>query len=153
MASGAFIIPNKCKLSVIPALASAVATNWRLALVGSGWTPDNSDTGNEVWADMSAQEIANGNGYTTGGLTLTSVALSLASGTVKFTSASGSWTASGSGIPAWRRAVLYYLGTLNGKTNPVLAHALGDSTGVDVPLTAAGVPLNFVPNAAGILTW
>lgn len=151
MAAGAFIIPNKCKLSVVPALAVATPANWRLALVGSGWTPDNTDTGNELWADVSANEIANGNGYITGGLALTSVALSLASGTVKFTSAAGSWTASGSGIPAWRRMVLYYLGTLNGKVNPLLAHALGDSTGVDVPLTTSGNPLNFTPNAAGIL--
>lgn len=154
MASGAFIIPNKAKLNLVNAtgLLAANAANFRLALLSSAYTPDNSDTGHEVWADASASEIANGNGYTTGGLVLTGVTLTQTGGTVKFTCAAGSWTASGTGIPAWRRMMLYFLGTLNGKVNPLIAHALGDSTNVDVPLTTAGNPLNFTPNAAGILT-
>jgi hypothetical protein len=155
MAAGAFIIPNKAKLNIANAtsLLSANTANFRLALVSSAWTPDNGDTGNEVWADVSANEIANGNGYTTGGGALTSVALTMSSGVVKFTSAAYVWTASGSGIPAWRRAVLYYLGTLNSKTNPLIAHCLGDSTPADVPLTTSGNTLTITPNSSGILTF
>jgi hypothetical protein len=48
--------------------------------------------------------------------------------------------------------VLYYLGTLNGKVNPIVAHALGDSTPADVPLTTAGNTITITPNASGILT-
>lgn len=154
MAAGSFIIPNKAKLNLAnaTALLSANSANWYLALVTSSWTPDNSDTGHEVWADASANEIANGNGYTTGGINLTGVALTMSGGVLKFTCSTATWTASGSGIPAWRRGVIRYNGTLNSKVNPILAHFLGDSTPADVPLTTAGNPLTFTPNAAGILT-
>jgi hypothetical protein len=123
MAAGAFIFPAKAKLNFFSAtgLLTATSTNFRLALVGSAWTPDNSDTGNEVWADASANEITAGNGYSAGGIALSSVTLALnGSGGVKFTAAASTWTASGGSIPAWRRGVVYYLGTLNGKANPLV---------------------------------
>lgn len=153
MASGPIIVPNKAKLNLVnaTALLSAPAANWRLALVTSAWTPDNTDTGNEVWADISANEIAAGNGYGAGGIALTGAALSLSGGTIKFTAAAAVWTASGGSIAAWRRGVLYYLGTLNGKVNPVLGHFLGDSTPADVPATTSGNTLTVTPNAAGFI--
>lgn len=154
MAAGAIIIPNKAKLNLLNAtnLLGANAANFKLALVTSAWTPDNSDTGNEVWGDVSANEIANGNGYTTGGAALTGVTLSQTGGTVKFTSSAAQWTASGTGIPAWRRGVVYYSGTLNGKVNPIVGHFLGDSTPADIATTTAGNTLTVTPNAAGLLT-
>ena len=152
MAAGAYIFPNKAKRNIADATAvlNGTTTNYRLALVGSGWTPDNSDTGNEVWADVSANEIANGNGYTTGGASVTAT-LSLSSG-MKFTVSAASWTASGGSIPAWRRAVLYYLGTLNGKVNPIVGHFLGDGTNIDVPATTTGNTLTVTSNASGVAT-
>lgn len=152
MAAGNWIVPNKAKLNLFNAtdLLAANTANFRMALVTSSWTPDNSDTGNEVWADVSANEIANGAGYTTGGVALTSVALTQASGTVKFTSAAAQWTSSGT-FPAWRRAVVYYLGTLNSKVNPILCHCLGDATPADVPSTSTGNTLTITPNASGIV--
>jgi len=154
MAAGAFIFPAKAKLNFFSAtgLLTATSTNFRLALVGSAWTPDNSDTGNEVWADASANEITAGNGYSAGGIALSSVTLALnGSGGVKFTAAASTWTASGGSIPAWRRGVVYYLGTLNGKVNPLVGHFLGDSTPADIPATTAGNQLIVTPNASGIL--
>lgn len=152
MAAGAFIVPDLPKLNLFNAtgLLAANTANFRLALVSSAWTPNNAT--DELWATMSGSEIANGNGYTTGGIALTGVALTQTSGTVKFTCSSAVWTASGTGIPAWRRAVLYYLGTLNSKVNPIIAHFLGDGTNIDVPLTTSGNTLTFTPNASGILT-
>lgn len=152
MAAGAFVIPDLAKLNLFnaTALLSASSANFRLALVTSSYTPNNAT--DELWSAASAAEIANGNGYTTGGVAPGSFVLNQTSGTVKFTSGSGVWTASGSGIPAWRRAVLYYLGTLNGKVNPLVGHFLGDGTNIDVPLTTSGNTLTFTPNAAGILT-
>lgn len=152
MAAGAFIVPDLSKLNLFNAtdILAANTANFRLALVSSAWTPNNAT--DELWAVASGSEIANGNGYTTGGIALTGVALTQSSGTVKFTSSAAVWTASGSGIPAWRRAVLYYLGTLNSKVNPLVAHFLGDGTNIDVPLTTSGNTLTFTPNAAGIIT-
>lgn len=154
MAAGAFIVPNKAKLNFFNAtnLLGANTSNFKLALVTSAWTPDNSDTGNEVWADISANEITAGNGYTAGGVALTSVALSQASGTVKFTSGAASWTASGGSIAAFRRLVVYYNGTLNSKVNPLVAHALGDATPADIPATTTGNTLTVTMNASGIIS-
>ena len=152
MAAGAFVTPDLAKLIFFSAtgLLQATAANYRLALVTSSWTPNN--TTDEVWSVASGNEIANGNGYTTGGINPGSITLNQTSGTVKFTGNAVVWTASGSGIPAWRRMVLYYLGTLNGKVNPIVAHALGDSTPADIPLTTSGNTLTITPNASGILT-
>lgn len=152
--SGAVIVPNKARLNLFNAtnLLAANTANFRLALVTSSWTPDPGDTGHEVWADASANEIAAGNGYSAGGIALTGVALTQAAGTVKFTSAAAVWTASGGNIPAWRRGVIYYLGTLNGKVNPIVGYFLGDATNIDVPATTPPNTLTFTPNAAGIVT-
>lgn len=152
MAAGAFTFPQLTKLNFFNAtnLLNGTTTNFRIALVTSAWTP--APTTNEVWADVSANEIANGNGYTTGGGTLTGVALTQASGTVKFTSSAFTWTASGGSIPAWRYGVVYYLGTLNSKVNPLVGYFLGDSTPADVPATTSGNTLTITPNASGILS-
>ena len=152
MAAGAFVIPDLAKLNLFNAtgLLAANTSNFRLALVTSSWTPNNAT--DELWSVASGNEIANGQGYTTGGIALTSVALTQTSGTVKFTCAAAVWTATGSGIPAWRRAVLYYLGTLNSKVNPLIAHCLGDSTPADVPLTTSGNTLTITPHANGLVS-
>jgi hypothetical protein len=152
MASGPFVIPDLAKLNFFNATAilSAASANFRLALVTSSWTPNNAT--DELWAVASGNEIANGNGYTTGGIAPGSFVLNQTTGTVKFTSAAAVWTATGGSIPAWRRAVLYYLGTLNGKVNPLVAHFLGDSAPADIPATTVGNTLTFTPNAAGIIT-
>ena len=152
MAAGAFNFPQPTKLNFFNTtnLLNATTTNFRLALVTSAWTP--APTTNEVWADVSANEIATGNGYTTGGGTLTSVALTQSGGVVKFTSAAFVWTASGTGIPAWRYGVVYYIGTLNAKVNPLVGYFLGDSTPADIPLTTSGNTLTVTPNSSGILS-
>lgn len=152
MASGIFIFPNKAKLNFFSptGLLAATAANFRIALIGSGWTPNNST--HEVFADASASEIANGNGYVTGGGALSSVALTETAGVIKFTSSPFVWTASGGNIPAFRRGLVYYLGTLNSKVNPIVGHFLGDSGGSDVPATVDGTTLTFTPNASGILS-
>lgn len=154
MAAGAIIQPNKAKLNIYNAtnLLGANSANFKLALVTSAWTPDNSDTGNELFADVSANEIAAGNGYTAGGIALTGVALTQAAGTVKFTSSAATWTATGGNIPAWRRGVIYYAGTLNGKLNPIVGHFLGDAAPADIPATTTGNTLTVTPNAAGLIT-
>lgn len=152
MAAGAFVFPDLAKLNFFSAtnLLGANTANFKLALVTSSYTPNNAT--NEVWADISANEIANGNGYTTGGGALTGVALTQTSGTVKFTSNAFVWTASGGSIPAWRRGVVYYSGTLNAKVNPIVGHFLGDSTPADIPATTTGNTLTVTPSASGILS-
>lgn len=152
MAAGAFIFPDKAKLNLVSLtdILASTSTNFRMALVTSSWTPAPST--DEVWADVSANEIAAANGYSAGGGTLTGISLAQTSGTVKFTSSAFVWTASGGSIAAWRRAVVYYLGTLNSKVNPLVGYCLGDATPADIPATTVGNTLTFTPNASGILT-
>lgn len=152
MAAGAFVFPDLATFNFFNAtnLLAANTSNFRLALVASTWAP--ADSTDEVWADVSAHEIANGNGYATGGGALTGVALTHSAGETKFTASPFTWAATGAGIPAWRRGVVYYLGTLNGKVNPIVGHFLGDSTPADIPATTSGNTLAVSPNASGILT-
>ncbi len=152
MSAGVFVFPDKAKLNFFSAtgLLAANASNFKLALLSSAWTPAPST--DEVWADMSANEITAANGYSAGGIALTSVALTQTSGVVKFTSAAAIWTASGGSIAAWRRGLVYYVGTLNSKVNPVVGYFLGDTTPADIPATTTGLTLTVTPNASGILS-
>ena len=151
-AAGPFIVPYLSKLNLVSAtdILAANTSNFRLALVTSSYVPNLST--DELWGSVSAYEIAGGTGYTTGGAPLTGVVLSQTGGVVTFTSAAYVWTASGGGISAWRRGVIYYLGTLNSKLNPLMAHFLGDSTPQDVPTTTAGNTLTYTPSGSGIIT-
>jgi hypothetical protein len=63
---------------------------------------------NHVYGDISANEVANGNGYTTGGATVTISSVTNSSGTetVVASAASPTWTATGSMGP-FRYVVVY----------------------------------------------
>ena len=133
-------------------LDDLTSANIRLALVSSAATVDTTVTGNTVWANLSANEISGGTGYTSGGYSLTgSNAVSGTTG-YYFTSGNASWTGSGAGISAWRYGVLYYSGTLWSLTNPLIAYFVGDSAPADVPATAAGNILQVTCPAAGWFT-
>lgn len=121
----------------------------KMALVDSSYTPDAANTGHDEWADASGDELASGNGYTTGGATLASDTVSTTTNGHKYDSDDPSWTATGSGIPAWRYGVMYVSGSLWGKTNPLIGYFLGDSTPADVPLTTSGNPLTITAPSSG----
>lgn len=107
-------------------------------LTSSAYTPDTDNAGHSVLADVT-NELANGNGYTTGGVALAGMTLTDFSTTgYKFSSNALSWTASGAGIPAWRNIIFYASGAVWGLTSPLLGYIIGDSAPADVPLTAAG---------------
>lgn len=124
----------------------------KAVLVSSSWTPDASVSGNYLYSDVSANEIANGNGYTTGGATLGSVVSTAISGGYKLASADVVWNATGGNIPAWRYAVFYVSGTFNGKTNPLIGYFTGDTTPADFPATVSGNPLTLTCPANGWFT-
>jgi len=136
---------NKDDLNINALVAGTV----KLALVTSSYTPDVTTSGNTIWANVSANEIANGNGYTTGGISLSSMVATAVSGGYKFSSASPVWNASGGDIPAWRYGVFYYNGTLWGLTNPLIGYFLGDTAPANVPATTSGNPLTITVPANG----
>lgn len=149
MAAGAITLysSNKDDLNINDLVGATV----KIALVGSAYTPDTAVAGHDEWADVSANEIAAGNGYTAGGATLASLVATAITNGFKFASANPSWTASGGNIPAWRYAVLYVSGSLWGKTNPLIGCFLGDTTPADVPATTSGNSLTINCPASGWL--
>ena len=92
-------------------------------------------------------EVANANGYTTGGNTLASVAWSQTSGTVTFDADDTVWTASGGSIVA-RFAVIY---SDTSTTDKLVAFSLLDNSPADVTATT-GNTLTIQMNASGIFT-
>lgn len=149
MAAGAFVFPDKAKLNFFSATDLLNPANtFKLALVASTWAPANGT--DEVFADVTG-ELTTANGYTAGGLALSGVTLQQVAGVVKFTSSPAVWTAAGGSIPAWRRGVVYAVGTLNGKVNPIVGHFLGDSTPADVPATTVTNTLSVTPHANGVM--
>ena len=119
----------------------------KLALFSSSLTPA-VNTQNKL-ADLTGQ-LATANGYTSGGVTLTTVTLTRTGGTVKMTADDVVWTASGGSITA-RYAVLYALGTLNSIVNPLLGYILLDTTPADVTATD-GNTFTVHWSASGVLT-
>ena len=121
-----------------------------VVLVASGYTPALTHS---TYADISANEVANGNGYTTGGDFPGTVTWTEASGTVTFDSADPSWTASGGSITA-RYAVLTHVAAGTGvpqSTDKILAYCLLDNTPADVS-AADGNAFTITLAATGYFT-
>jgi len=95
-------------------------------------------------------EHANGNGYTTGGITLTGVTWNESSGTITFDCDNVVWTASGGSIVA-RFAAIYDDTVASPVADPVLCHSLMDNTPADVTATD-GNTLTISIHANGVFT-
>lgn len=121
----------------------------RAALVTSSYSPNVST--HDEWADASANEIANGNGYTTGGAALAGVSVSRSLGVTTFDANDTAWTATPGAIGPFRYLVLYAAVTRNGVTNPLIGYVLLDSAPADLTISASNT-LTVQWNASGILT-
>jgi len=99
----------------------------KLALVTSSYTPS---TAHDKWADVSTNEVATGDGYTTGGATLADPVVTAT--TIDYTDVT--WT---SLSKTFRYAVCYKSGSGGGLTNPLLFYILLDTTPADVVSTAS----------------
>jgi hypothetical protein len=88
------------------------------ALVTSSYTPDVD--AHDFWNDVSANELANGNGYTTNGFQLTSPTITVvgASNRDDFDAADPSWTFTAS--KTFRYAVIYDRTPATDATRPVI---------------------------------
>jgi hypothetical protein len=127
--------------------------NAALGLTMSLWlSTSNANTlsvGTAVYGDLTNQH-ANANGYTTGGIALTSEVWTNSSGTITFDCDDVVWTASGGSIVA-RFAVIYCNATVNSIVKPLLCVCLLDTTPADVTCTT-GNTLTISINASGVFT-
>ncbi|HKT90091.1 MAG TPA: hypothetical protein VJQ59_16720 [Candidatus Sulfotelmatobacter sp.] len=88
-----------------------------------------SDPTKSVYSDLTG-EVAAGFGYTTGGVALSGVTLSVSGATVKWTSGNGVWTASGGAIVC-RYATIY-----DTTTGDLVCWSLLNNTPADVTATS-----------------
>ena len=139
MAAGTWTFPFSARTDLLNGTFDIDSDTWKMALFQS---TSNIGSGSTTYAGLT-NEVANGNGYTTGGIAIT---LTL-SGTTTVTvdiSTDPVWTASGGSITA-RYAVIYEVG------GRVLCYALLDSAPADVTATA-GNTLTVAANASGVFT-
>lgn len=127
--------------------ANLLTATVKMALITSAYTP-NQVTNNQ-FSDVSGSQIAGGSGYTSGGATLGTKAVTAVTRGFKFSSANIVWTAADGNIPAWRYGVLYIEGTVDGITNPLIGYFIGDDTPADIPATLNGSTLTINCPAAG----
>lgn len=114
----------------------------KLALVTSSYTPSLS---HNDWADVSANEVSAGDGYTTGGASLTGVTISAPpiviadADDVVFTALT----------KTFRYGVLYASVTRNGVTNPLIGYILFNNAPADVVVSGANWTVQW--GASGFL--
>jgi hypothetical protein len=124
-------------------------TNWKMALFLSTSNANTLSVGTGVYGDLT-NEHSNANGYTTGGVALTGITWTNASGTITFDCTDPVWTASGGSIVA-RFAVVYKNATVNSIVKPLLCVCLLDTTPADVT-TTTGNTFTVTINASGLFT-
>lgn len=139
MAAGNWQFTNGTRTSLLNGTFDLDTDSLKIALFLS---TSNIGASSTTYAGLT-NEVANGNGYTTGGNAVTG-SLS-GTTTVTFdTTDPAVWTASGAGFSA-RFAVLYEV------SGNVIAYCLLDSTPADVTVTA-GNTLTLTINASGVFT-
>jgi hypothetical protein len=139
MAAGTFTLYDSVAELIADATIDLDNDSFALQLHTSTYTPSAA---HDELADLT-NEHANGNGYTTGGITLTGVTWNRAAGVATFDSNDVVWTASGGSIVA-RYAVLIDLTSTNDK---LIGYMLLDSTPANVTATT-GNTLTVAPHAS-----
>jgi hypothetical protein len=102
-------------------------------------------------SDVSAFEIAAGNGYSAGGITCVGTVTRVGALTT-FGLTDAVWVATGGNIPNFRGVVGYSNVTRNAVVGPLIFYGLADITPADIPATLNGATLRIKINTAGIFT-
>lgn len=125
MAAGNFIVFSNALKAINDATIDLDTDTYRMVLVTSAWTP-NQNT-NAAWSDISANEVANGNGYTTHGKLL-AVTTALAANVVTVDCDDQAWASS----------------TITAKYAVIVRDANADGS-----LAAGDIPVAYVELEAG----
>lgn len=89
MAAGAFTFYSNAALEMGNGNFDFSTDTYIFALLTTSYTPaPNTDS---TWANVSADEVASGGGYTAGGVVLSGVSYTLATATTTFTATSPTW--------------------------------------------------------------
>lgn len=143
-AAGKWKLYNTAKLKIGQGLIDLDTDTFKMALFLS--TSNCNTLTHDEFADLTNQ-VANGNGYTTGGETLTTITWVNASGTITFDCDNVNWNVTGAGITA--RFAVIYDDTAAG--DPLLAVCLLDATPADITAVSGDI-IQVSINASGIFT-
>lgn len=146
MAAGNFTVLNIAKLKLLNGVHDLDTHVYKMALCTSTQALDATFAGTSTdarYADLTAQ-VANGNGYTTGGKTLT-MSVSRATGTITVDCNDQSWTAA---TFSAKYAVIYN----DTATNKDILGVVDLETTVGTGLSPSNGTLDVTINAAGLFT-
>jgi hypothetical protein len=147
MSAGNFTVFNAAKIKFLNGTILLNTHSLKGALLSNAVTLSPIFAGSSTNAQYSdiTSELTNGNGYTTGGNSLTSVSLTETSGVVTFTTAAPSWTSS---TFTAKYIVLYDASS----TNHDLIGYMDLETTVATGLSPSNGTLTVNPNASGWFT-
>jgi hypothetical protein len=147
MAAGAFTVFNLARPKLANGTFDLDSNTYKIALTTSSQAIAANFAGTSTdcrYSDLT-NEVANGSGYTTGGVTLASVTWAGSAGTVTFDAADAAWTLS-AGI-TFKYGIIYASSVTN---SPLLAFFDADTGGGSVSPLAGTLTIQF--NASGIFT-
>jgi hypothetical protein len=148
MAADAFVFYPRNKDNM--AIADLPAATVKMALLTSTYTPSvDPTTGHYLFADLTNELGTTNTGYTAGGATLGTTAVTAITSGFKYASADVVWTAGSANLPAFLYAVIYASGTLWGMASPLIGYIKCDSTGTQIPATTATNTLTIACPAGG----
>lgn len=124
MAAGPWRIHHTARVWMSDGTINLHSHAFKVALLKSTYTPNLA---HEVWADVASHEVANGNGYTAGGLTVTQT-WSQTGGVAMFDSDDPVWSITGAGLTA-RYAMLVDV-TPTSPLKPLLCHCALDAADI-----------------------
>jgi len=117
-------------------------------LLGAGYTPNR--TSHALWSDISAQEIASGSGYTSGGQALSGKAVTHSAGAGTFDADDVVW--SSSTITAKYAALVRRAGGSLASGDLLIAYVDLDTASGSATVASLNAAFTVQWNAAGILT-
>ena len=144
MAAGNWIMYNSAREYIGDGVIDLDTHTFKILLTSNSYTPSAAHS---TLSNITNQ-VANGNGYTTGGATLTSVTWGHSGTTATWDAANVSWTATGGSIGPIRIAVIYD-DTPTSPADPLVCYCILDSADITV---SNGSTFTIAFNASGILT-
>ena len=142
MAAGNWIMYNSARAYIGDGTIDLNSHTFKVMLTSNSYTPSASHT----QKSNVTNEVANGNGYTSGGATLTSVTFNYSGTTATWDAADPSWTGSSGSIGPFRIAVIYDDSAAN---DELVCYCILDSADITV---TAGSTFTIQFNASGILS-
>jgi hypothetical protein len=145
MAAGNWIVYDSAKVYMADGTMDMNSNTFKVMLCKNAYSPLRSS---HTIKSQVTDEVDAVNGYTAGGVALTSVTYTQSAGVATWDCADPTWTASGGSIAQARIAVIYN-DTVSSPVKPLVCYCIMDTT--DVTATVGQI-LTIQMSASGILT-